>query len=117
MKKKIMLLPIFLLMAGNVYAMEIGGAHADMDMSCADCHQVDAPEKAPTTNNCLECHDSYEELIKATAPTNIDPDDEESRANPHDSHMGLLDCIECHKTHVPSEFVCAECHMFDMEPK
>jgi len=117
MKKNLLLLSVLMLLAASASAEEIGGAHAGMDFSCTDCHQTDTPGIPPTNKNCLQCHDSYEALAKATAPQHVDPEDKESAANPHDSHMGPIDCFNCHKTHTPSELVCAECHSFDMEPK
>lgn len=108
---------LVLLAAGSAGAMEIGGAHAGKQLGCADCHQADAPEKAPTTENCLQCHGPLEKLIEATAPKAVDPAVPESHANPHKSHLGPLDCTKCHRTHSPSVFACAECHNFDMVPK
>jgi fumarate reductase flavoprotein subunit len=109
---------LLLIFAGNsAFAVEIGGAHADMGLSCTDCHETDVPTLAPTIDQCLSCHSSYEELAAATKPTDPDPEDPESNANPHESHLGPVECADCHKTHTPSEFVCLECHMFDMEPK
>lgn len=117
MRISMILLALVLLSGEAAWAMEIGGAHTDQGFACADCHGTDEPEAAPAIAACLECHGSYEEIAEATKPAEPDPEDPESYANPHDSHMGQLDCTSCHKTHSPSELVCAECHSFDLEPK
>ncbi|MBK1623965.1 hypothetical protein CKO32_10340 [Afifella marina DSM 2698] len=32
--------------------------------------------------------------------------------NPHASHLGEIDCTECHKAHSPSTLFCSVCHQF-----
>jgi len=55
---------------------------------------------------CFDCHEpnehtSYEQVIQLTADLEL---------NPHDSHLGELDCDICHSMHGLSEDHCAECH-------
>ena len=117
MKKYLLAFALLTMLSWSASAEEIGGAHASMNFSCTDCHQTDTPDGPPAMKSCLECHASYAALATATAPTDVDPADKESSANPHDSHMGQIDCYSCHKTHSQSELICAECHSFEFEPK
>jgi fumarate reductase flavoprotein subunit len=99
-------------------AMTVGGPHATMGFACVDCHKTDVPQSAPTNEACLSCHGSYEKLAEKTRPRHIaNPQDKEAHANPHDSHMGPINCTDCHRTHKPSELVCGQCHSFDFVPK
>ncbi|SJZ57336.1 Cytochrome c3 [Trichlorobacter thiogenes] len=100
-----------------VHALTVGGPHATMGFKCADCHKTDAPQAGPTNEACLACHESYEKLAQKTKPKKINPADKESHANPHESHMGPINCTDCHRTHKPSELVCGQCHTFDFVPK
>lgn len=72
-------------------------------MPCTQCHK-DAKMSAPSQKTCLECHVSYAEVAKRTASAKV---------NPHDSHMGRVDCNECHKMHGKSQYICRDCHAFD----
>lgn len=115
MKNCLIVLILILMVASAAQAMKIGGAHAEFGFSCADCHQQDEPETAPTMKDCLSCHGTYEELAELTKPQGeTDPD---TFANPHHSHMGPVPCMECHKTHQKSVMICEDCHNFDMQPK
>ena len=62
-----------------------------------------------TKNQCLKCHVSYEELAKKTA--SLSP-------NPHRSHMGAVNCEECHKADAEKPvLMCNQCHKFSMPAK
>ena len=100
-------------------------AHAVEDVTCLDCHEpttqqqvdelvvymqgdfeVPLDERQFGTEFCFDCHEpnehtSYEEVIQLTAGLEL---------NPHDSHLGEMECATCHKTHRPSEDYCAQCH-------
>ncbi|HUW95406.1 MAG TPA: ammonia-forming cytochrome c nitrite reductase subunit c552 [Anaerolineae bacterium] len=100
-------------------------AHAAEDVACLDCHeptieqQMDelvvyvqgdfaAPLEERDFGNefCFDCHETtehttYEEVIQLTADLEL---------NPHDSHLGEMECATCHKMHGPSEDYCAQCH-------
>ena len=107
-------------------ASDLGAhAHAVEDVACLDCHEptvqqqvdelvvyvqgdfaVPLDERQFGTQFCFDCHlpnehTSYEEVIQLTA--GLEP-------NPHDSHLGQMDCEICHKTHKLSEDYCAQCH-------
>jgi len=107
-------------------ASDLGAhAHAVEDVACLDCHEptvqqqvdelvvymqgdfaVPLEERQFGTQFCFDCHlpnehTRYEEVIQLTAGLEL---------NPHDSHLGQMDCEICHKTHKPSEDYCAPCH-------
>ena len=67
------------------------GAAAAAEQTLAQKHQGMWPKSENgfvTKNQCLKCHVSYEDLAKKTA--NLEP-------NPHDNHMGKVNCEDCHK--------------------
>ena len=72
------------------------------ELTCNDCHLTTTP-KPLTTEQCLSCHGSLEEMAEATKK--LDPE-------PHNSpHYGSeLDCDLCHHEHSLSENFCAQCH-------
>lgn len=100
-------------------------AHAVEDVTCLDCHvptveqqvnelvvymqgdfAVPLEELEVSEEFCFGCHEpnehtSYEEVIQLTAGLEL---------NPHDSHLGELECDLCHKMHGASEDYCAQCH-------
>ncbi|MCF0253771.1 MAG: cytochrome c3 family protein [Duodenibacillus sp.] len=71
-------------------------------LPCTQCHKV-MPPKAPAQETCLACHGSYAQIAQKTA---------KSTPNPHDSHMGRVECSECHSMHKASRFMCRDCHAF-----
>lgn len=98
--------------------------HQEANVVCKDCHkaglfdvideavayvigdyQMPMRETKLSKENCLNCHRSYDSLIKQTAffiP------------NPHNSpHFEEPECSECHKSHRESELLCSQCHKFD----
>lgn len=98
--------------------------HKAQGLGCESCHERDAAtvkeeEKRYKSKDysdpieqrqyeaefCLKCHESYQAVAERTSHLK-----EEWGRNPHESHLGEIDCSECHKMHGPSKFVCAECH-------
>jgi len=98
--------------------------HAEADVKCLDCHHQSIPEKihegiAFVTGNyekplkerdfsreqCLECH--WEDWEQTVAATDFE------MSNPHDSHLGEIECHLCHKMHRESQVYCAQCHDFE----
>jgi hypothetical protein len=75
-------------------------------VKCTDCHAAKSKTKAVTKEKCLTCHKSYEDLVSLTA--DADP-------NPHESHLGELDCSYCHHQHKRSENYCAQCHEWPLD--
>lgn len=51
--------------------------------------------------NCMRCHGNYAHLAELTK--DLEP-------NPHNSHLGQIECRLCHKMHKPSVDYCALCH-------
>ena len=54
---------------------------------------------------CLGCHGDYGKVAAKT--DKLDP-------NPHDSHLGEIDCGKCHHAHKASVNICNPCHQLDM---
>jgi len=105
--------------SGNLLASK----HAAQGVECLDCHQKTYLEKAKEGLNyitgnytnplkpitfpwaqCQECHKKDFDRVKVA--TNFE------QSNPHDSHLGEIDCTLCHKMHRQSEVYCAQCHEF-----
>ena len=83
------------------------GSHAKL--ACTTCHAGQKTMTAPDQKVCLQCHVSYEELGKKTA--NLEP-------NPHDNHMGKVNCEDCHKANqAKPELMCNSCHNFTLKEK
>ena len=90
-------------------AVEIRGKHASEGLKCVDCHLVDKPVAEASVNVCLECHGGFEKVAELTKSLH---------GNPHDSHLGKMQCLKCHRIHRPSEIICLECHSdFDFKEK
>lgn len=77
-------------------------------MTCVDCHG-EGKKQAVDTDQCLECHKSFEKFAKKTA---------DMKPNPHDNHLAKssAECTDCHHGHKANEFICTKCHA-DMVPK
>lgn len=78
--------------------------HNQNQVDCAGCHDDALRPKNPPMEQCFKCHGSYAEVAKLPYST---------MNNPHDSHMGEIECTLCHKGHADFEFYCNECHQFD----
>ncbi len=97
--------------------------HAEAGINCIDCHDNGIEDKVQETvwyvtddfddpplkrdfgnEMCTKCHKT-DELIAKT--------DKGNGINPHDSHLGDLNCEDCHKMHNKSEAACMRCHDFD----
>ena len=77
-------------------------SHQLSTVTCADCHGTTKPAKPPPDQKrCLSCHADYKKIAILTDKTLPDP---------HDSHMGDLDCGLCHHLHSKSENFCSQCH-------
>lgn len=80
--------------------------HAGQEVSCADCHGDELPELGaePDTDVCLTCHKGYAALTENTESRMV------PEQNPHQSHLGAIDCSVCHHAHAASRSYCLECH-------
>ncbi len=91
----------------------LGAVHSAKDVTCASCHGETLPllDAKPTNAQCLACHGSYEALAAKT------PGQDHVSRNPHNSHLGPINCTVCHKAHQVSKNYCLECHQtFKMKP-
>jgi fumarate reductase flavoprotein subunit len=88
--------------AGNSF---LADKHKDKGTDCSGCHKESPPKQDVSMAVCLGCHGDYRKVAARTSK--IDP-------NPHDSHLGEIECGKCHHAHKASVMVCAPCHQFDM---
>lgn len=78
--------------------------HAREKLTCGLCHTSFNLDEEFPMEKCLYCHGSYPDLAgltKAIVP------------NPHESHLGEVNCNICHKIHQESENFCNQCHAFE----
>jgi hypothetical protein len=80
--------------------------HAEARVPCSSCHAKFSVEEDSNMEVCLKCHGSYADMALVTKDT---------EPNPHDSHLGEVDCTLCHKIHEPSMDLCEQCHAFDFK--
>ncbi len=107
-------------------------AHRVGDVACLECHESDIPTQITeatawlsgdftdplalrrfgTVDFCGRCHDDsnadngldWEEIVASTANY------QNSGRNPHESHLGRVDCYTCHSVHRESKLYCTQCH-------
>ena len=86
----------------------VADIHKKSGISCADCHQTKKPKEGAKVRNeqCLSCHESYDELAKKTAKL---------QPNPHYTHLGNVRCSDCHSGHKQSHLMCNDCHKFNLK--
>jgi len=101
----------------------LGNVHQKAHVDCIDCHENTLVEKAQETwwyatddfydppykrdfgnEMCLKCHTDLERIVAKTVVG--------ENLNPHDSHLGALNCADCHKMHMQSKAACIDCHEF-----
>lgn len=99
--------------ASAVQSDSLDARHFAKDISCATCHGKDILGEGTMENSkCLGCHGPLDALIVKTAPRDF-PD-----RNPHQSHLGEINCTVCHVGHAQSKVYCLECHpKFEMQLK
>lgn len=96
----LLLAPVF---ANAADPAPLADRHSQKSVACSSCH-VKAPNAKPTMKECLACHGgTYEGLAKSTESDDI---------NMHATHMGELECTECHSGHKKPRLVCDGCHEF-----
>jgi len=99
----------FFLPSGPIWAaggLFLADKHKNSGTDCSGCHKESPPKQDAPMAVCLGCHGDYP---KVAAKTNkLDP-------NPHDSHLGEIECGKCHHAHKGSVNFCNECHQFDMK--
>ena len=80
--------------------------HAEARVSCSSCHLKFSVEEEVSIEVCLKCHGSYADLAIVTKG---------AEPNPHESHLGKINCTLCHKIHEPSTDFCEQCHSFEFK--
>ena len=131
MNKKIMLIVsvCLTLVVGSLavgHASEkrlLGESHVQNGVSCEDCH-ADDKTIAPQSSACINCHGSIEEMAKITKKTVKTSDIYAAghlyleNINPHEHHLGDIDCFSCHTVHKELQqenSPCYECHTFKLK--
>ena len=86
---------------GKLSLMHLHGLN---EVGCGDCHENLSNPEPSSTESCLGCHESYENVVKKTEFL--------GHFNPHNSkHYGnKQDCSVCHFVHEKSDNLCAGCH-------
>jgi fumarate reductase flavoprotein subunit len=77
--------------------------HKVAGISCEGCHKENPPKEQVATLVCNKCHGDQVKLAERT---------QKVIPNPHDSHLGNVECGLCHHGHKPSEDYCSTCHDF-----
>lgn len=106
---------LFTLAACIVFSISFSGAFAAESTTPKTLAQIHGaswpnnPDGFVTKNQCMQCHGDYAQLAQKTAK--IEP-------NPHLSHLGKVNCEECHKANqVKPELMCNQCHNFTLKTK
>ena len=86
--------------AGKVF---LADRHKEAGIDCSGCHKESPPKGEPAMEACLKCHGPYEKLAAKG---------EKLEHNPHGSHLGELECFNCHHGHKSSVNYCDRCHTF-----
>ena len=77
--------------------------HTVAGILCEGCHKEGTSKEQVTTAVCIQCHGDRAKLGEQT---------QKVIPNPHDSHVGDVECELCHHAHKPSENYCGNCHEF-----
>lgn len=74
--------------------------------SCKTCHGTAVPNERPSSDACIRCHGTMDEI-----PTKENKFDK----LPHDSahYRNTLECTACHSEHKPSHAICNDCHIVE----
>ncbi len=103
---KLIVLLTFSLSFQAMAAGQLEKKHLDSKLTCAACHDESPPAKAVPKTKCESCHGDVAKVAEKTK--DIHP-------NPHISHLGPMDCGDCHHVHKASVIKCNECHVYDFE--
>lgn len=88
----------------TAYAADLAAAHIAKGVNCTACHGTEKVTSGAFVENgsCLQCHGPLETLQHKLAAL--------GKKNPHDNHLGEIECALCHRGHSPSESYCLQCH-------
>ncbi len=95
-----------------VESRNLDAIHAKQNVGCVACHGSVFPVKGDTVENerCSACHGSYADIAARTKSV------KQPNRNPHNSHLGEIDCVVCHHAHKASYAYCNGCHSrYDMK--
>lgn len=81
--------------------------HLSHGASCQTCHGQGSPAPGARVAKatCKGCHDP-QKLRQQTA--HVSP-------NPHYTHLGDVNCTDCHKGHQKGVLMCNSCHRFSLQ--
>ena len=91
--------------AQNLFLAE---RHKSAGITCEGCHKENPPQKRVPMGVCTGCHGDVLKIAERTNKSDI---------NPHDSHVGVVECDSCHHSHKPFENFCSKCHDFELKEK
>ncbi len=103
---------IALLLSSTLLALAVSTSVSAAQQTLMQKHGATWPKNTTgfaIKGECMKCHGDYKKLAALT---------KQYSPNPHFSHMGEVNCIECH---VPNsnkiEPMCNTCHKFKFEKK
>jgi fumarate reductase flavoprotein subunit len=89
-------------------AKYLAGSHVEKENAdCITCHdgKVKVEDSETSVNNgCINCHGDLASVAETVAV--------KGEINPHESHLGKINCTSCHGGHAPSFVYCNNCHSF-----
>jgi hypothetical protein len=80
--------------------------HKVAGIGCDGCHKDNQAKDRVPTAVCTACHGDQAKLAERT---------QKVIPNPHDSHLGNVECGLCHHGHKKSEDYCGTCHEFNFK--
>jgi fumarate reductase flavoprotein subunit len=84
-------------------SLQLVDTHTKAGIACTSCHPGGTPSNKVPMSVCTECHGNYAKIALKT---------QDFAPNPHESHLGEVECTVCHHAHKPSEDGCRSCHDF-----
>jgi fumarate reductase flavoprotein subunit len=96
----------YLTMVSGGEVILLGDKHKKAGIVCEECHEGGTSKGDVTNAICFKCHIGYSKLAERTSKIT---------SNPHESHIGYLECVACHHIHKLSEDYCGECHKFSLK--
>ena len=97
---------LFLIVQSSCLAASTNAdSHKARGLGCIVCHETEKPEPMAevSSNKCIACHGTRNSIASRSAA-------KWGKKNPHDNHLGEIECALCHKGHEPSESYCLKCH-------
>lgn len=98
--------------SGSWAADNLADRHTAKNIPCTACHGPEKPQPGALVENeqCLACHGPLDSLKQKFVSL--------GKKNPHDNHLGDIECSLCHMGHQPSRAYCLQCHKnFEMPMK